>query len=258
MPVQARKRFGQHFLHDQHVIDRIISVIAPSINQHLVEIGPGLGALTIPLLKLLPQLDVIEIDYDLGPNLKKKCEGLGQLNFYQSDALKFDFSALASGVNELRIIGNLPYNISTPLMFHLLSFSSYIKDMHFMLQKEVVDRMVAKPNTKAYGRLSVMLQYHCEIESLFAVGAHAFNPPPKVNSSIVRLIPYRVSPYDAVNTKVLSLVTRTAFSMRRKVISNALKKLISQDALCAAGINPNSRPEQLSVEDYIKITHYME
>lgn len=256
-PHYPRKRFGQHFLHDQHVISKIIQAIAPVSNEHLVEIGPGLGALTKTMLMLAGSLDVVEFDRDLIPELKKNCEGFGNLIIHQADALEFDFTQLAKDQRPLRIFGNLPYNISTPLIFHLLEQLSVIKDMYFMLQKEVAERIAAKPNTEGYGRLSVMVQYFCEVELLFTVSAQAFSPPPKVESAVIHFVPYTSLPYPAKNLTQLQDVVRQAFSQRRKMLHNCLKELISAAELQQLGIDPNVRPERLSVEDFVKISNYL-
>ena len=252
-----RKRFGQHFLHDQRVINRIIKAIAPVASDHLVEIGPGLGALTEMILSVTGQLDVIEIDRDLVPKLTAKYGHLGELRVYAADALEFDFTQLCENDIPLRIFGNLPYNISTPLIFHLIDNIAVIKDMHFMLQKEVVERMAAKPASEHYGRLSVMVQYHCQVEVLFLVSASSFSPPPQVESAVVRLIPHPVLPYIAEDLTILREVVRCAFGQRRKMLSNSLKELISATDLSALGIDPKVRAEQLSVSDFIKISNYI-
>jgi len=186
---RARKRFGQHFLTDPYVVAGIVAAISPQRDDHLVEIGPGLGVLTESLLPCVNAMDAIELDRDIIPKLKERCRDRGQLHIHEADALKFDFTTLAEDGRPLRIVGNLPYNISTPLMFHLLSMQT-VQDMHFMLQKEVVDRLAAIPSNKDYGRLSVMMQYHCRVESLMQVPPEAFSPPPKVNSAVVRLVPW--------------------------------------------------------------------
>jgi 16S rRNA (adenine1518-N6/adenine1519-N6)-dimethyltransferase len=221
----SRKRFGQHFLHDGQIIQRIIATIAPKSEQYLVEIGPGKGALTIPLLEFGCQLAVIELDRDLIEWLKQKMASCKQLHIHNADALKFDFEQLVTNEQPLRIIGNLPYNISTAILFHLLKYVSHIQDMTFMLQKEVVDRMVAVPNTSDYGRLSVMLQYHCQIDKLFDVNQSAFFPKPKVMSSFVQLIPHSAPPVKVINQTHFSQVVAHAFSQRRKTLRNTLKKL---------------------------------
>lgn len=251
--ITPRKRFGQNFLKNAQIIEQIVSLIMPQANDHVVEIGPGLGALTKLLLPQVDHLEAIEIDRDLIPELQKKCEGLGTLNIHEADALQFDFSTLASGPARFRLIGNLPYNISTPLLFHVFQYREFVQDMHFMLQKEVVDRMIAEPGSKQYGRLSIMTQYYCSTEKLLAVEPAAFFPPPKVDSAIVRLIPRPESP--AKNEGKLSMLVKQAFQQRRKTLANNLKGLISADELSTLSIDPKQRPEQLSSDDYIKISN---
>jgi 16S rRNA (adenine1518-N6/adenine1519-N6)-dimethyltransferase len=251
-----RKRFGQHFLHDKSIIQRLVNAIAPQPGQHIIEIGPGQGALTVPILTLINTMDAIELDKDLIPALKQRCADKGNLNVHQGDALAFDFSSLFDGKAPLRIIGNLPYNISTPLIFHLLTFASYISDMHFMLQKEVVDRLAAKPNNKTYGRLGVMVQYHCAVTALFDVPPSAFYPPPQVDSSIVRLIPYHDIPHTARNYSHFSSIVKEAFSHRRKTLRNSLKNLVSDADWDRITVDARLRAEDLSVEDYLKISNH--
>lgn len=253
----ARKRFGQHFLHDKMVIQQIIDAIQPAPEDHLVEIGPGQGALTVPLLKIIGQLDVIELDRDLIPALKVRCLGKGALIVHQGDAMTFDFSTLVHTSEPLRIIGNLPYNISTPLLFHLLSYSSYIKDMHFMLQKEVVDRIAAKPSTSAYGRLSIMVQYHCSTTALFDVEPGAFYPPPQVDSSVIRIIPYHQLPFQAKDYQHFAELVKLAFSHRRKTLRNSLKNLVSDEQWQKIKIDSHLRPEELSVEQYVLLSNIL-
>lgn len=251
----ARKRFGQHFLHDKNIIQKLVNVINPLPGQHLVEIGPGQGALTLPILKRIEQIDVIEIDWDLIPALKTRCLGKGALIVHQADALEFDFTQLIHASEQLRIIGNLPYNISTPLIFHLLEQTQHIADMHFMLQKEVVDRLAAEPGTGEYGRLSIMVQYHCQVTSLFDVPPDAFYPPPQVDSSVVRLVPYPKKPYQARDFEHFANVVKLAFSHRRKTLRNCLKSMMDDAAWSNVDIDPQLRPEQLSVEDYVKLSN---
>jgi 16S rRNA (adenine1518-N6/adenine1519-N6)-dimethyltransferase len=251
----ARKRFGQHFLHDKQIIQRLIDVIAPQAGQHFVEIGPGQGALTVPILKILGQLDAVEIDRDLIPHLTLRCADKGNLIVHQVDALEFNFAALAQPGESLRVIGNLPYNISTPLIFHLLEFAACITDMHFMLQKEVVDRIVAGPDEEAYGRLSVMVQYHCAAIALFHVPPTAFYPPPQVDSKIIRLIPHKEAPHHAKNYQHFSVIVREAFSHRRKTLRNSLKEIMADEKWGQVGIDSRLRPEQLGVADYVKISN---
>jgi len=257
MKHHPRKRFGQNFLHDPLVIEHIISVIAPSSEQHLVEIGPGLAALTRPLLQITGNLDVIEIDRDLIAKLKNAFQDAGTLNIHEADALKFDFSSLIQDTEKLRIVGNLPYNISTPLLFHLLEYSHIIEDMHFMLQKEVVQRLAATPGNHSYGRLSVIMQYYCQVSDLFEVPPSAFSPAPKVDSAIVRLRPYPELPVKADDIKQLQLVVRTAFNQRRKTLRKALQQLISASDLEGLEIDPTLRAEKLSVKDYVKISNFL-
>ena len=249
---KTRKRFGQNFLHDPHVIQHIVNSIRPREGQHMVEIGPGEGALTGELLPILGQLDVVELDRDLIPLLESKFATLGELRVHQADALKFDFCQLSPGPAQLRVVGNLPYNISTPLLFHLLDMSRCIQDMHFMLQKEVVQRITAKPGSGQYGRLSVMMQYHCQTEMLFTVGPGAFRPAPRVDSAIVQLTPYRQPPVVADPAILAQLVTR-AFGQRRKTLRNNLKGLLDTEAIQAQGIDPGVRPECLSLEEFARL-----
>lgn len=247
---RPRKRFGQNFLHDPGIIQRIVQAISPQPGDNLVEIGPGQGAITTELLPLVSQMHAIELDRDLVEPLALRCATLGNLQIHSTDALKFDFSSLAEPDHRLRVVGNLPYNISTPLLFHLLDQSAHIKDMHFMLQKEVVDRMGADPGSKSYGRLSVMLQARAEVTPLFNIGPGAFNPPPKVDSAFVRLHPYESSPYRIDDWENFSLVVSQAFSQRRKTLRNCLKKTLSADAIESVGIDPGVRAESLSVADF--------
>jgi len=246
---RARKRFGQNFLHDPGVIQRIIQVIGPQPGEKLVEIGPGQGAITLPLLKACHQLHVVELDRDLIAPLAQQAAGVGELLIHQNDALRFDFSSLADG-QKLRIVGNLPYNISTPLLFHLLSQSGSIQDMHFMLQKEVVDRMAASPGGSDYGRLSVMIQYHCQVQPLFRIGPGAFNPAPKVDSAFVRLTPWTTLPVTVDDYEQFKNLVRQAFSQRRKTLRNTLKTLLDENAIRAAGVDPGIRPENVTLEQY--------
>ncbi len=255
---RPRKRFGQNFLHDQNIINKIVAAINPKPSQAIVEIGPGKGALTLPLLAHTGVLNVIELDRDLIPLLKMACLDSGSLTIHQCDALRYDFSALATQPHSLRIVGNLPYNISTPLLFHLLASAHLIKDMHFMLQKEVVERLTAQPNTNDYGRLSVMIQYHCTTDCLFLVKPGSFDPPPQVDSAIVRLIPHKTLPYPVNNFSLLQKIVAQAFSQRRKTLRNSLKTLISAEALTSLAIDPQLRPENLSVQDYTRICLFLE
>lgn len=255
---RARKRFGQNFLHDQNIIAKIIAAIQPKTADNIVEIGPGKGALTLPLLEQTGKLNVIELDRDLIPILEMACLDAGRLIIHQTDALRFDFAALASQPHSLRIVGNLPYNISTPLLFHLLEYASLIKDMHFMLQKEVVDRITARPNTNDYGRLSIMIQYFCKTEALFLVRPGSFNPPPKVDSAIIRLIPYSTLPHPVQDLPLLQKIVAQAFSQRRKTLRNCLKGIVTEAELAALNLNSQLRPENLSLVDYVSICRYIE
>jgi len=252
MSHHPRKRFGQNFLHDPAVIQRIVEAIHPRPGEAMVEIGPGEGALTRELLPRLGALDVVELDRDLIPRLQSACAGPGELRIHQADALKFDFCPLSPGPGQLRVVGNLPYNISTPLLFHLLDNSHCIRDMHFMLQKEVVARITATLGSGQYGRLSVMLQYYCATEMLFTVGPGAFRPAPRVESALVRLIPYSEPPVE-VDPAQLRRLVRAAFAQRRKTLRNNLKGLLDTSAIEAAGIDPGLRPERLTLEDLARL-----
>ncbi|MBS1199606.1 MAG: dimethyladenosine transferase [Proteobacteria bacterium] len=247
---RARKRFGQHFLHDRGVIERIVAAIDPRSGDRLVEIGPGLGALTLPLLERAGRLEVIEIDRDVIPPLLERCRGHGELIVHVQDVLGTDFAALAAGGPPLRVCGNLPYNISTPLLFHLLGTSSSIRDMHFMLQKEVVDRMVAPPGGKDYGRLTVMLAASCRCERLFRVGTGAFSPPPKVDSAVVRIVPLAAPPFPLADRARYASVVAAAFSMRRKTLRNSLRGVVGEEAFDAAGIDARRRAETLRPDEF--------
>ena len=254
---QARKRFGQNFLHDQAIISQIVDAINPEPGENLVEIGPGLGALTEPVIERAGDISVVELDRDLAHRLRHHPFLAKHLTIHEHDALKFDFSQLASEEKPLRIFGNLPYNISTPLIFHLLSFHDKVKDMHFMLQKEVVERMAAGPNTKAYGRLSLMTQYQCQVIPVMEIGPEAFQPPPKVDSAIVRLVPHSEIKNPVKSINALNQVCATAFNQRRKTIRNSFKKLIDADALESLGVDLSLRPENLSLDDYIRLANYL-
>lgn len=252
---KARKRFGQNFLNDQNIIDRIVRNIRPKASDRLVEIGPGQGAITRQLIDACPQLQVIELDRDLMPILLAQFAKYEDFKIHQHDALSFDFTSLMIGDQPLRIVGNLPYNISTPLIFHLLSYQDRICDMHFMLQKEVVNRLVATAGEKNYGRLSVMVQYHCEVEHLFAVPPECFDPQPKVHSAIVRLQPYDSIPHVADNFAYFSKLVNLAFQQRRKTLRNTLKQLTDSDTIASLSIDTSLRPENLSVEDYVNLSN---
>lgn len=257
---RARKRFGQNFLEDDNIIRRIVKSISPKAEDNLVEIGPGKGAITEQLLASCPTLNVVELDRDLIPILLSQfIARYPDFRIHQTDALKFDFATLlqnAQGESKgpLRIVGNLPYNISTPLIFHLLSYQADVKDMHFMLQKEVVDRMAAQPGEKAYGRLGVMVQYYCKVENLFDVPPECFNPRPKVDSAIVRLTPHTQLPHPAKDVKLLSRLVNTAFQQRRKTLRNSLKQLLPVDAIESLNIDTSVRPENITLEEYVALS----
>lgn len=252
----ARKRFGQHFLVDQQTIAMIVDAVAPGRGDCVVEIGPGLGALTDPLLARLDRLQVVEIDRDIIDRLKMRYP-LARLLVHKGDALTFDFSSLNQHASAgLRIVGNLPYNISTPLLFHLANSSTYVTDMHFMLQKEVVERMVAMPGTSDYGRLSVMLQYRFFMEWLFDVAPEAFDPPPKVDSAVVRLIPRPAADLSVIDESRFAAIVSAAFAQRRKMLRNNLKGILGDTDYERLGISSTARAEELSVEDYIRIANF--
>ncbi len=250
---KTKKRFGQHFLHDLSVIQKLIYEINPKPTDRIIEIGPGLGALTFPLLDKLNSLDVVEIDRDIIAKLKQKNNP--KLHIHGVDALQFDFTTLVNNENTIRIVGNLPYNISTPLIFHLLESKNIITDMHFMLQNEVVKRITAEPGSKTYGRLSVMVQYHYQTEYLFFVGPESFSPPPKVDSAILRLSPWKTPPYIAKDEQQFSQIVTQAFSMRRKTLRNNLKKIIDSSQIEDLGIDSSLRAENLTVEEFVSISN---
>ena len=252
---RARKRFGQNFLTDHGIIHRIAKSIKPMPNDHLVEIGPGQGALTDELLAPGAHLDAIELDRDLVPILEQRFQNVEHFHLHQGDALAFDFTSLQNNDEQLRIVGNLPYNISTPLIFHLLSHQHLIKDMHFMLQLEVVQRMAAQPKGKNYGRLGVMCQYYCQVDMLFEVPPESFDPRPKVQSAIVRLTPHQQLPITAKNIDKLDTILRTTFNMRRKTLRNSLKQFFSEDEIKALDINPAARPETLNLEEFVRLSN---
>ena len=255
-----RKRFGQNFLHDQGVIHDILTAIRPRTHDALVEIGPGLAALTEPLLHYVQTLHAIEIDRDIVQYLvnRFKTDHHHQLIVHQADALHYDFAQLKARIapqKQLRIVGNLPYNISTALLFHLAQFYQSIVDMHFMLQKEVVDRMVAHPNTRDYGRLSVMLQYRFSMDKVLEVPPTAFYPVPKVNSALVRIHPYTTPPYIAHDEIAFAQLVKNAFSQRRKTLRNNLRTLVNEAQFTAANIDPSRRPETLQLEEFVRLSN---
>lgn len=254
---RARKRFGQNFLRDPGIIARIVRAIAPRPGERLVEIGPGQGALTEPLLEAAGALEVIELDRDLIPGLRVQFFNYPDFTIHEGDALKFDFAALKGMGPALRVVGNLPYNISTPLIFHLLATRGAVADMHFMLQKEVVERLAASPGDADWGRLSIMAQYHCRVDFLFVVPPEAFVPRPKVDSAIVRLVPHKELPHPAVDEVLFADLVREAFAQRRKTLRNNLKGRIAPVALEALGIDPARRPQTLSVAELVAIANHL-
>lgn len=257
---RARKRFGQNFLSDQGVIQRIIQSINPKTGDRLIEIGPGLGALTCPVLKIAGEMDVIELDRDIIPKLQLNC-GLdysqqGKLRIHNTDVLTFDFNSLGYA-QPLRIIGNLPYNISTPIIFHLVEYSKQIQDMYFMLQKEVVERLAAKPDTSNYSRLSVMAQYYFQVTPLFVVPPESFDPMPKVDSAIVRLVPHTTRPVEVSDEQAFAKLVSVAFSQRRKTLRNVLKDVCTAEQLQAVGIDPASRAQSLTLQQFANLFNYI-
>ncbi len=251
---RARKRFGQHFLTDPGVVDAILRAVHATKDDIVVEIGPGQGAITAALAATAGHLHAVELDRNLAARLRRQYEDSPNVTIHEADALAFDFSSLGE---RLRIVGNLPYNISTPLLFHLLKIRDRIIDMHFMLQKEVVDRMAAAPGSKTYGRLGIMLGCHMNIESLFDVEQSAFDPPPAVMSSVVRLDPLPPGTFDIADEKLLSMIVTSAFMKRRKTIRNSLKDIVPIDALEAVGIDSGLRPEQISISKYIELSNHL-
>ena len=245
---RPRKRFGQNFLHDPAVIARIVRAVNPQSDDRLVEIGPGLGALTRPLLSTIGRLDVVEIDRDIIPRLRDNCAGQGELHIHNLDVLQCDFVSLAAG-HKLRVVGNLPYNIATPFIFHLLDQLPVIRDMHFMVQKEVAQRLAATANTEHYGRLGIMVQLHCTVDLLFGVGPGAFTPAPKVDSAVVRLTPHREMP--------VKINDRLRFSLLvSKTLRNAIKGLLTADEITSLGIDPARRPETLTLGDFATLSNF--
>ncbi len=250
---QARKRFGQHFLHDRNIIDRMLRAIAPQAGDNMLEIGPGQGALTYPLLQCCDRLTAIELDRDLVPILQNRAPAFGQLEVINADILEFELSSIASS-RKFRLVGNLPYNISTPLMFHLLESADLIEDMHFMVQKEVAQRIVAAPGDSSYGRLSVMLQCRCQCQYLFDVAPTCFKPPPKVDSAVIRLLPLEQPKYAIGDAASFARIVQSAFSQRRKTISNSLKSILDRETIIACGIDPGLRAENLEIADFAKLS----
>lgn len=254
----ARKRFGQNFLNDQYIIESIVNAIHPQRGEAIVEIGPGLGALTEPVGERIDEMTVVELDRDLAARLQTHPFLGPKLTIFQQDAMTFDFAALSAEKGQpLRVFGNLPYNISTPLMFHLFSYVGAIKDMHFMLQKEVVNRLVAGPGSKAYGRLTVMAQYYCQIIPVLEVPPESFTPAPKVDSAVVRLMPYAEIPHPVQDIRALSRITTEAFGKRRKTLRNSLGHLFSAEALAEMNIDPTLRAENITVAQYVQLANWL-
>jgi 16S rRNA (adenine1518-N6/adenine1519-N6)-dimethyltransferase len=251
--VRAKKRLGQHFLHDPAVIRRLVDAIRPRRTDTVVEIGGGLGALTAPLTEALDRLHVVEVDRDLAAELPARVPHPERLVVHEADALTFDFASLASGPHSLRVVGNLPYNISTPLLFRLLEIAPLIEDLHLMLQREVVDRMTARPGGKDYGRLTVMLAAAARAEACFDVGPGAFTPAPKVWSTVVRVVPHAAPPFPIADRARFANLVALLFSMRRKTLGRALKGRLSPEQIAAAGIDPKARPETLAPADFARL-----
>jgi 16S rRNA (adenine1518-N6/adenine1519-N6)-dimethyltransferase len=258
---QPRKRFGQNFLQKQEIIEDILHAIGPRPDDLMVEIGPGLGALTHPLARALKQLHVIELDRDIVKTLREKYDGHADSNvvIHEGDALRFDFASLGTGQRaQLRIVGNLPYNISTPLLFHLTEQIACVRDIHAMLQKEVVERMVAAPDTAAYGRLSVALQYRFEMEKVLDVGPDAFYPQPKVDSAVIRMLPRVKHEPAATDEALFARIVTTAFSQRRKTLRNTLRNILEAADFEALDIDPSARAETLAVGDFVRIANRLD
>jgi 16S rRNA (adenine1518-N6/adenine1519-N6)-dimethyltransferase len=251
---RARKRFGQHFLIDADVIERIVAAVAPAEGECIVEIGPGQAAITEPLAALASELHAIEFDRDLAATLRNRFADNTNVTIHEADVLDFDFASLGSA---LRIVGNLPYNISTPVLFHLLEYVDHLRDAHFMLQKEVVDRMAAEPGGRDFGRLTVMLGWQLETVHLFDVPPSAFSPPPKVMSSVVRLRPHPPGTYEVADPAVLASIVKAAFSKRRKTLRNALKGAVELADIEAAGLEPALRPEQVGIPGWIRLANQL-
>ena len=250
----AKKQLGQHFLADAHYVEKIVLAVNPKDGERLVEVGPGQGAITFPLLRRHPKLTVIEFDRDLIAPLTAAAAPLGELTIVHRDVLQVDFTELAAG-SQIRLVGNLPYNISSPILFHALEHAAAISDMTFMLQKEVVDRMAAAPGSKVYGRLSVMLQAWCEVTSLFVVPPGAFRPPPKVDSAVARLVPRDPATVGIVDPKHFAELVKAAFGQRRKTLRNALNGIVDEAGFAAAGVRSDLRAEQLDVADFIALSN---
>ncbi len=255
----AKKQLGQHFLHERHYIEKIVLAVNPQPGDKLVEIGPGQGAITFPLLKKHGELTVIEYDRDLIFPLTEAARDIGKLEIIHKDVLQVDFTALATGLvperKTIKLVGNLPYNLSSPILFHCLEHAAAISDMVFMLQKEVVDRMGAEPGSKVYGRLSVMLQAYCRVQPLFDVPPGAFRPPPKVDSAVVRLVPRPAEQIRVSDPQRFEAVVRAAFGQRRKTLRNALNGTCSSEQIVAAGLRPDARAEQIEVDGFVTLAN---
>lgn len=255
---RPRVRFSQNFLRDRGIIARIVDAIDPRPSETLVEIGPGLGALTAPLLPRVGRLHVVEIDRDLAAALRERFADEKRVQIHLADALSFDFTSLVSSAEErLRVVGNLPYNISTPLLFHLFSHSAVVQDMHFMLQRELVQRIVAAPGSRTYGRLSVMTQFNCTVDKLFDVAPGAFQPVPKVTSAVLRLIPRRERPWPVADYAAFEKLVARAFSHRRKTLRNSLKPWLDEPQIRAAEADPNQRPETLTLAQFATLANQL-
>lgn len=254
-PSRPKKHLGQHFLQDEYILSQIISCLNPRPEQSIVEIGPGLGALTLPVLQCCRALDVIEIDGDVLERLRRRCQGHGELRIHQADVLEYDFSQLTAKPASLRLIGNLPYNISSAILFHLIEYRELIVDMFFMFQHEVADRLTATADTPDYGRLSVMTQYYFSADTLFSVPPDAFIPQPKVESAVVRLVPRRPLPYVAHNEHRFADIVRRAFGQRRKTLRNALRDIVDPAQFARAEIDPSRRGETLTVKEFVGLAN---
>lgn len=253
MAQRSRKRFGQHFLHDRNIIERILNAVDPKPGDRLLEIGPGRGAMTYPLLRRCGELIAVELDRDLVPQLEAASAALGRLELINADILEVELARLPPG-GKFRLLGNLPYNISTPLMFHMLQSAELIEDMHFMLQKEVAQRIVANPGESSYGRLSVMLQLRCDCHYLFDVAPGCFTPPPRVESAVVRLLPLAAPRFETGDSELFAAIVKSAFGQRRKTIGNSLKALLERDTISRCGIDPGARAETLGVADFANLS----
>jgi 16S rRNA (adenine1518-N6/adenine1519-N6)-dimethyltransferase len=254
---KARKRFGQNFLQDALTINKIVQAVSLQHNEHLVEIGPGLGAITAILLPLVAKLDAVELDRDLIPKLTKQFNNKDNFALHEADILKFDISSIIRQPHKIRVVGNLPYNITTPLLFKLLDYKDKITDMHFMVQKEVAERLIAAPGNKNYGRLSVMVQFYYDVALLFTVKPSCFKPAPKVNSAFIRLIPHANLTIIPKDFDLFKEIITKAFNQRRKTINNSLRTMFNKEDFIQLNIDPILRPECLSIQDFIKLSDYM-